>query len=203
MVPIQVNSPSRVISDPPERPARLRGPLKWGLVGTLLVTVAAVLWPTPKVVGVQGQTQGPTAVPAPSRHSDAVRPADDAGVDMSVRPQPLIEATASVSALPFDPFVGVVVPPPPPLVVVQPAPVVAAPSPPPTQEYRFLGRMTGPDGVEQILLTRGESAVAIKVGTVLDNGYIVESIVNDSAVLAFPSLGTRVSLSIPVHESAQ
>jgi hypothetical protein len=57
--------------------------------------------------------------------------------------------------------------------------------------------MTGPDGVEQTLLGRGDAAVPITVGTTLDNGYVVESIAADAVVLVYPPFGSKAVLQIP------
>ena len=179
-----------------DRPARMRAPLKWGLAGTVLATTASLLWPTHQLVGVQDREgKAMDAVP-PARQIASAPPVPDAREGSLARLQPLIASNAASAAIPFDPFVGVVVPPPPaPPPVAPPVAAVAPPAPPP-QDYRFLGRVTDPDGVEQILLGHGDTAVPVKVGTALDNGYMVESITMDSIVLVYAPLGTKTSLQI-------
>lgn len=180
-----------------DRPARMRAPLKWGLAGTALATAASLLWPTHELVGAQdreGKSIG--TVPAAPQGASAM-PMPDAREGGLTRLQPLIESNAASAAVQFDPFVGLVPPPPPSPPPVAPPVVVAAPPAPPAQDYRFLGRMTDPDGIEQTLLGRGDAAIPVKAGTALDNGYVVESITADAIVLAYPPLGTKITLSIP------
>ncbi len=181
-----------------ESPASgLRSPLKWGLGAAVFATLAALLWPAPSVVGV---TTGHDVARPSSTSSAAEAHTDRAPTELAQSP-PLTEAaaasTSSVSV--FDPFAGVAVTPLAPLPpMVSPAPVVPPPPPsPPTQDYRYLGRMTGPDGSQQILLGRGETLVSITKGTVLDNGFVVEAISTDAVVLTYPTLGFRTSISIP------
>ena len=114
-----------------------------------------------------------------------------------VRRDALIESSAASAAVAFDPFVGVVPPPPPVPPPLAPAVAVVAPAVAPPQDYRFLGRVTGPDGVDQVLLGRGETAVSVKAGTSLDNGYVVESVTTEEIVLIYPSLGTKTTVPIP------
>lgn len=183
-----------------ESPASgLRRSFKWGLGATVLTTLAALLWPAPAVVGVSTGHDGARRSSAPSMPEART----DRAPAMFAPSRPLAEAAAgSASGVGvFDPFAGAAVTPPAPLpLAVSPAPAAPlppAPPPPPTQDYRYLGRMTGPDGSQQILLGRGETSVSIAKGTVLDNGYVVESISTDAIVLNYPSLGVRTSISIP------
>lgn len=175
----------------------MRRSMKWGLGATLGLTAAALLWPAPAVVEVRADRE-PAGSPAPRAASDA-RIAGPAPAP--VTSPPLAEAAAASTGSTFDPFAGVPIAPPAAPAVAPPPSVASAPAapppPPPAQEYRFLGRMTGPDGGQQILLGHGEKAVVIVKGTILDNGYVVESISADAVVLAFPSLGARASIPIP------
>ncbi len=179
-----------------ESPANgLRSPLKWGLGATVFATLAALLWPAPAVVGV---TTGHD-VARPSSTSFAAEAHTDRALTAHAQSLPLAEAAAasasSVSG--FDPFAGVAVTPPSPSPpAVSPA-LAAPPPPPPTQDYRYLGRMTGPDGSQQIILGRGETSISITKGMMLDNGYVVESISRDAVMLTYPSLEIRTSISIP------
>jgi len=182
----------------PTTPARLRAPVKWVLAGTLLATAASLLWPTRELVPVQDRADGsPLTRPSAASAASDQRPAGVPAVALLPLSSRSIEkAAASSATATFDPFIGVVPPPPPaPPPVTQPV-VIAPPPAPPVQDYRFLGRITGPDGTEQILLSRGDSPVAVSVGTTLDNGYVVESISADTLVLVFPSLGTKVPIAI-------
>lgn len=178
--------------------AQLRGPLKWGLLATLLATAASLVWPTHAVVDAQSgdhvETSGggePRAVT-----SAAPPPATAASLTGVANLQPLQEAGAASAIPTFDPFVGVVPPPPPPAPIPQPLVVAPPPPAPPPQDYRFLGRLTGPDGVEQVLLMRGDSVAPVKTGTTLDNGYVVETIGSDAVLLIYPPLGTKATIPI-------
>ena len=163
-----------------------------------MASIAAYFWPTHALVGAQSPTEGlPSTHIQPSPRTNARWPAVGSSAAAGGEPLPLTEAGVAASATPFDPFVGVV-PPPAPVVVAPPAVApVTAPPPPPEQAYRFLGRVTGPDGVEQILLTRGEMFVSIKVGMTLDNGYVVDAISTDLVSLSYPQFGTKASIPIP------
>lgn len=180
-----------------ESPARgLRRPLKWGLGIALAAAAAALLLPSSAVVEVRSDrtaAKGPAAQPGPDGRIDRSAAA--------VTPSPRFAESAAASAgAVFDPFAGapVAAPAAPPQAVPLVAPAPPAPTPP-AQDYRFLGRMTGPDGSQQILLGSGEKAVSIATGTVLDNGYVVESISTETVVLVFPALGVRHSIAIPVN----
>lgn len=72
-----------------------------------------------------------------------------------------------------------------------PAPKVEAVPPPPPQPppmtYRFAGRFVQ-DGKSQIFLSQGDTPIAVKPGTRLDGGYVVESITADAVALLYPPL---------------
>jgi hypothetical protein len=173
-------------------PARLRAPVRWALAGTLLATVASLLWPNRGLVPAQDRA----VVALPLRSTPASAGTATASVVASESAMAPSGAASTSAARTFDPFIGVVPPPPPAPPPLAQAVVVAPPPAPPVQDYRFLGRITGPDGGEQILLTRGESVVAASVGTTLDNGYVVESISNDALVLEYPGLASKASIAI-------
>jgi hypothetical protein len=179
-------------------PARgMRRSLRWGLGATVLATVAVLLWPKPAVVGASTRSDVAKSSSPPSPSNAPV----DRSAATLARPQPFAEAaaTAASAGLVFDPFAGVVVAPPAaPLPVAAPAPVAPPPPPPPpVQDYRFLGRMTAPDGSQQVLLARGDASVSISKGMVLDNGYVVESISTAAVVLIHLPSGIRASILIP------
>ncbi len=179
------------------RPARLSTPLKWGLSGTVLATLASLLWPTHDLVAVQDR-EGKTVSSATAAQQVASAPSvPNLGAGGLARLGPFVESNAASATGAFDPFVGVVPPPPPAPPPVAPVVAIMAPPAPPPQEYRFLGRVTGPDGVDQVLLGHGDAAVPVKAGTVLDNGYVVESVTTEAIVLIYPSLGTKTAVPIP------
>ena len=174
----------------------LRRSIKWGLAATLVATVAALYWSAPPIVEVRADlaaADGPAARSRPDtrvdRQGTAIAPAPAFG-----------EFASTFPANAFDPFAGATVSapvaPPPPAASVPAAP---PPPPPPVQDYRFLGRVVGPDGSLQILLGSGDKAVAVAKGTVLDNGYLVDSITKDAVGLVFAPLDVRTSISIPAE----
>lgn len=177
----------------------MRPGLKWALSITLLATGVALLWTRAPVVEATAAAEGRGSAPVPRAPSTsgavAPRHVESTRAVSASLAGPV--ASGSDAGQDFDPFAGVVPPPPPPapvqLAVTPPPP---APPPPPAQDYRFLGRVTGPDGTQQILLSRGDSVVPISVGTALDNGYVVESIHDDSVVLVHPASGGKAVVSL-------
>ena len=180
--------------------------MKWGLAATLVATAMALLWPAPAVVGVRTTRElavpkGSTAISSSASSTNTrgrISLIEDSTRSPNLRPFAGVAASATEAV--FDPFVGVAVETPASAVALTasvPEPARPPPPPPPVQDYRFFGRVIGPDGGEQILLARGESFVSITKGTVLDNGYVVESISAESVVVVFPSLGIRTSVPIP------
>lgn len=174
----------------------MRRSLRWGLGVTVFATGAALLWPARSVVGVSTpRDEAKPSTPPPT--SSAPLDRSDATI---VTVRPFAEAAAASSVGPgFDPFAGVVVTPPaPPPPPASSAPVPPPPPPPPPgQDYRFLGRVTAPDGSQQVLLGRGDAAVTVSKGMVLDNGYTVESVSTSAVVLIHLPSGVRASILIP------
>lgn len=82
----------------------------------------------------------------------------------------------------------------------QPPPSKAVASPPlpepPPMIYRFAGRLLQ-DGKLQVFVSKGDTALAIKQGDVLEGGYVVEAITADTIALVYPPLGHKASISIP------
>lgn len=97
--------------------------------------------------------------------------------------------------LPPPPPVVVKAPPPPPPVQVTP-PAPAAPTAPPLS-IAFAGRITGPDGKQVIYVSFGETSLPIEQGTILPNGYRVESISAEAIEFNYLALNTTARLAIP------
>ena len=185
----------------PSEARRLRPPVKWALAITSAATLAALIWPAPAVVGVNDERPAHRGPADEARRAQPVALVVDGSAQARARSGP----AAAASAADFDPFVGlslapVAVPPPAPSsqVVAPPPP----PPPPPPNDYRFVGRMTGPDGAQQILLGHGDAIIAISKGMTLDNGYRVESISSDAVVLAFARPDGAVTVSLPIPPDA-
>lgn len=69
--------------------------------------------------------------------------------------------------------------------------------PPPALNYRYLGQMSGPDGVTYVYLARADSAVHVRVGTSLDEGYVVERIDADVVTLHHRASSASAFIAIP------
>ncbi len=85
--------------------------------------------------------------------------------------------------------------PPPPKVTVAPVVPTAPPLP-----YRFAGKLMQ-DGKLQVFLSKGETAIPIKQGEILDGRYRVEAIGEDRITLVYLPLGHKET--IPVNSSLQ
>jgi hypothetical protein len=180
---------------------QLRPPVRWALAITAAASLAALIWPAPAVVGVNEER--------PSRHGSADEAQSASSVPViAASPAPRGAPSGAIAALPvvdFDPFVGVPSTPagaPPPAPASQVAAPPPPPAPPPPNDYRFAGRLIGPDGTHQILLGRGDAIVTISKGMTLDNGYRVESISADAVLLAYPRPEGLVTISLPIPPDA-
>jgi len=71
----------------------------------------------------------------------------------------------------------------------------AQPPAPPPMPYRYAGKVLV-DGVEQVLLARGDVVVAVRAGETLEGGYRVESI--DAEWISLQYLPLRMRQRIPV-----
>lgn len=98
-----------------------------------------------------------------------------------------------------DPFAA-----PPPLVVAKVAPALppppiatpVAPSAPP-HGLTFAGRITTPDGREQVYVSSGDTSMPIATGQTLPSGYRVEFITARTVELSYPPLNTTARLELP------
>lgn len=82
--------------------------------------------------------------------------------------------------------------PPPELHVV-----AEAPPPQPVVDYRYLGAFTTPSRQRLTVLARGPSPVVVQVGSVLDDGYIVESAGPHGVRLVQPGSGRDILIPVP------
>jgi hypothetical protein len=183
----------------------MRAGLRWALLATLALSVAAWWWPpgaVPLVAAVDRAAAGRAAVGVEFQGPGPVPLA----AGWAAWPQAL--SPWAIEPAERDPFVPLVplVPAPPTLrAVPPPAPAAAAPPlPPPAPapvapalNLRFLGRMTTPEGAQVFLLARGDTPVPIALGTTLDEGYVVKSISSSEVSLVYPALGTVVVVPIP------
>ncbi len=81
-------------------------------------------------------------------------------------------------------------PPPPPKIIAAPVAPTAPPLP-----YRFAGKLLQ-EGRLQVFLAKGDAAIPIKQGEILDGTYRVESIGEDKITLTYLPLGHKESISV-------
>lgn len=166
----------------------LRSPLRWLLGLSALLSAVAIGWPDD--VSRAASSQGAAPWQSPPSPVTPDRPVV-AGMRL---PERLPVHTLDKAT--FDPFVGLQPPPPPPPKIVV-APVVVSAPMPPQLAYRYLGQMTDPSGQQRHFLARMDKDVPVAVGTLLDEGYVVEAITTDAIRLHYPPLNTRVEIRIP------
>ncbi len=80
--------------------------------------------------------------------------------------------------------------PPPPKIIAAPVVPTAPPLP-----YRFAGKLLQ-EGRLQVFLAKGDAAIPIKQGEILDGTYRVESIGEDKITLVYLPLGHKESISV-------
>jgi hypothetical protein len=164
----------------------------------LMLAVAAGLlvlnlWPSqPSIVAAVERNASEQAHPSVAMAPSALMASNSAP---QTTERPMLEPARHDPFTPAPPVQVVVkaLPPPPVPVVV---PVVAAPSAPPLN-LTFAGRITNPDGKQTIYVSFGETSMGIEKGTILPNGYRVESISEDAIELNFLALNTTARLPIP------
>jgi len=78
------------------------------------------------------------------------------------------------------------------------------PDPPSPPSYRFWGRLTAPDQRATMYLVKGESGTPteVKQGTSLEDGWIVDSISDNTIVLANAATQQRTTIFVPPAEAA-
>lgn len=173
----------------------MRQELRWALGGTVLLSAAAWLWPQAV----------PRVVSATEPGSNGGAPTDGGLMNLASPKAPLPPALEPLLLEParrdaFSPMVpiasaAVAAPPPAP----QPAPVPLTPQPAaPPLALRYLGRMMTPDGLPMVLLARGDAAVPVQTGMVLDEGYQVLRITAEAIRLVYPPTGAEVDIPIPL-----
>lgn len=88
---------------------------------------------------------------------------------------------------------------PPMTAAPPPAQPPAPPPPPPTPEMRlrYLGRMQTPQGDTLVYLGAGDTALPVKQGDHLDNGFVIDRIDDDGIHLLYPPNQQRLVIAIP------
>ena len=175
----------------------LRPGLRRVLIGTVVLTAAAVLWPADSTTRVAAAVDRGAL-----RHADLVLTRTPASPTVKQHPLPAKLPEHLLEKATFDPFIGVTsqadgaasasAPASRPLV----GPVYEAPPPPPPMPYRYLGQMLDPAGKRLVYLTRPDKDVSVSVGTRLDEGYVVEAIDDKSVRLLFPPQNVRMVIPI-------
>ena len=62
---------------------------------------------------------------------------------------------------------------------------------------RYLGRMQTPQGDTLVYLSTGDTALPVKQGDTLDNGFVIDSIDDDGIHLLYPPNQQRLVIAIP------
>lgn len=170
---------------------QLHPALRWGLLATLGLSAWALV--------SQGEGTAVNVVEASPR--PALSDASDHAVTSAVAPLPRRPELGQALR---DPFARVIEQPAAPVPEPQPAVEVAAEPPPspPAMSYRFLGRMTTPEGQMLVYLSKGAAAVSVSVGSELEDGYVVKAIREDSIDIAYPPTGAVLALQIPPQGGA-
>ena len=177
----------------------MRVTLRWALGATLTLTALAY-WLPPKVG---------TLVPAVPRLEGTGATQANAPLRADGAPHlPSVLIPVALEPASRDPFARWHAPPPLALTAVSekrsalvlpaaPTPSPAQPPPAaPSQGSRYLGSMTTPAGERIVLLSEGDAALAVEVGSRLASGYVVQAIGADAVRLIYPPTGALVNLSI-------
>lgn len=77
-----------------------------------------------------------------------------------------------------------------------PTPIAASHVVPP-MSYRYLGQIIDPDGRRSILVAKGDKEVAVSPGSLLDDGFRVQSIQGNSVALIHVATNTPFEIRIP------
>jgi len=172
--------------------------LRWLLAASALAAAVALWWPDGVSRAVSRSEAAIVGSQAALNTVGEPVPSATGGALPATLPSHL--PTATLDPANFDPFVGAQPPPPPPP-KPQPMPVVVAPPPPaptaPPLTYRYLGQMVDPSGKRLVYLGKGDKDVLVAVGTLLDEGYVVEAISADGIQLHYPPLDVRAVINIP------
>jgi len=169
--------------------------LRWGLVGSVILSAAALIRPHDEAL----LNPSEVAVVSASSQSPSQPSAPNSPASLDKLPKQLHSAGAWPVAQ-FDPFVGAMTPLPQQVSKVQPVVVSDAPPPPPqppAMNYRYLGQFVDPEGKPAIYVVKDDNAVQVLVGTKLDGGYIVQSITADGIKLHHPGFDAYVVIYIP------
>lgn len=174
----------------------MRRGLRWALGLTLGLTALA-WWTSPDngpvsvVAAIDRASAGPSGprMPLPPLAEGDVPPLPERLTERHLEPA---RADIFVRALVQAAPPAAPAPEPPPLPVAEPAA--------PPMNYRFLGRMTDPNGREQIYLVHEDRSVAVSPGDTLSDGYLVKSVSAQEIVLTHPPTATEVAISIPAPQ---
>ena len=175
----------------------MRKAIRWALALSTLVTAGSLLWPDDAI-------NLPSSLAASSRTLDlhtseertppSASPATAASAQ-SPRPLPSTLTPAQLQPTKLDPFASVALPttvltketPPPPQPVVTPPPM----------GYRYLGQMVDPQGRTFVYLAKADKEYPARVGTEMDDGYVVEAVTATSIRMRHTASGARADVAIP------
>lgn len=168
----------------------MRRNLRWALGLTVLASAVAVSVRPNRAEHVAAVVPKPTA-----SRNDSARTREQG---RTPKPLPPLLARELLQRAKGNPFAELPVNVAP--VVAVPA-VSAPPAPPPVAvpppDYRFVGRVVGPDEVERVYIGRRGRDIEILPGTALDDGYVVEGMDHETIRLHHPASDTRAEIAIP------
>jgi len=67
--------------------------------------------------------------------------------------------------------------------------------------WHATGAMTTPQGERLVWLAKGNDEISVKPGTLLSDGYMVQSIDDETVVLLYPPIGTTARIPLPQASS--
>lgn len=179
-----------------------------GLLVAALALSAYALWkedrarPSVVLPTNSGEDRYPSPMAAESIRESQMPPLPTSLTPLHMEPA-LRDIFAGPSKMPAGPVVQLAAPMPQPQVMreslLQPSPVPLPVAPPVT--WRFLGRMSAPDGKSIVMIAREDVSVAVDVGAQLDDGYIVKILDSDKIRLTHPPTGTLADIPIPPSQS--
>jgi hypothetical protein len=187
----------------------VRRSLLWALAACGTASVAVVLWDSTgdhavSVIGAKTVGIADRGCPLSGEQSGM----HCTGVTTQNIPNALVSLPSElperdVEAGRRDIFIALATPPPP---APPPAPPPPPPPPPPAPEappvnWHATGAMTTPQGERLVWLAKGNDEISVKPGTLLSDGYMVQSIDDETVVLLYPPIGTTARIPLPQASS--
>lgn len=173
----------------------MRRGLWWMLGGTAALSAVALWLPAKPVVvaPARNASSGKVAVSvAPTSPALALAAAAKLPLPLHLNPVQLEAAKRDFFAL-EEPKPVAAAKPAAPVATTPPPPAVA----PPAMPYKVVGVMLDPEGRRLVVLAKPDKSIVVVPGMSLDEGFVVESVGDESVQLLYPALDTRFNLPIP------